>query len=289
VKLLHIVIISGLSGSGKTTVLRALEDKGFYCIDNMPATLIPTFAELLQHSTRGLSRVAVVVDIRGQEFLEDFQKIVDGLETRGHQVRIVFLESSTEALIRRYSETRRRHPLEKELGVPLREAVEKERGELAFLRESADKILDTTDLTVHQLRRELSRHLRAPLSSKMTVTFVSFGYSYGVPPESDIVMDVRFLANPFFVEELRPYTGQHPAVKQYVLENQHTREFMDKLSDLIAYLRPHYEEEGKSYLTIAVGCTGGKHRSVVVADRLAEIFHQQGVEVTVRHRDMERG
>ena len=286
---LYIIIISGLSGSGKSPALRALEDHGFYCVDNMPATLIPTFSELCQHSARGLSRVAFVVDIRGQEFLEHFQNVISRLREQGHEVRFLFLESSTEMLIRRYSETRRRHPLEKERGMPLPEAVSEERGEIAFLREIADEIIDTSDLTVHELRRLIMERLLIPVSEKMKVTFLSFGYSYGVPPESDIAMDVRFLANPFFVKELRPLTGDDKAVKDYVLEKEETRDFLERFGDLIEYLVPQYEREGKSYLTIAIGCTGGKHRSVVIAERLAEIFRARGKEVTVRHRDVERG
>lgn len=286
---LHIAIISGLSGSGKSTAVRALEDNGFYCIDNMPATFIPTFVELCQHSTTGLSRVAFVVDIRSQEFLEDFQRVVKGLKEGGHQVRILFLESSDETLIRRYSETRRRHPLEKERGLSLRDAVSQERGEMAFLRETADEIVETSDLTVHQLGKVIVERVLTPVPRKMKVTFLSFGYSYGVPPESDIVMDVRFLPNPFFVKELRALTGEDTSVEEYVLEKEDTTDFLERFRNLIEYLIPQYEKEGKSYLTIAVGCTGGKHRSVVIADHLAEIFRKQGKDITVRHRDMERG
>ncbi|MBW2039510.1 MAG: RNase adapter RapZ [Deltaproteobacteria bacterium] len=286
---MQITIISGLSGSGKSTAMRALEDNGFYCIDNMPATLIPTFVELCQHSTRGLSRVAIVVDIRGREFLENLQRVVKGLREVGHQVKMLFLESTDDVLVRRYSETRRRHPLEKERGISLPEAVTEERGEIAFLREIADEVIDTSVLNVHQLRDLIMERLLAPTAKRMKVTFLSFGYSYGIPTEADIVMDVRFLPNPFFVTELRGFTGEDKRVKDYVLEKEETNDFLHRFSKMIKYLIPIYEKEGKSYLTIAIGCTGGKHRSVVITERLAEILGQRGKEITVRHRDIKRG
>jgi len=286
---LHIMIISGLSGSGKSTAMKALEDSGFYCIDNMPAPLIPTFIELCQHSTRGLSKVAIVVDIRGKEFLEDFQKRIQDLREKGHDVKIIFLESSNDVLIRRYSETRRSHPVGKERGLSLPEAVKEERGEMAFLREIADEVIDTSDLTVHQLRDSIMERLMPSSTKRMKATLLSFGYSYGLPAEADIVMDVRLLPNPFFVRELRPLTGKDQEVKDYVLKQEETATFLQQFSEMIHYLIPLYEKEGKSYLTIAVGCTGGKHRSVVITEQLAAMVGQQGKEITVRHRDIERG
>jgi UPF0042 nucleotide-binding protein len=289
VKPLHITIISGLSGSGKSTAMKALEDSGYYCIDNMPAPLIPTFIELCQHSTGELAKVAIAVDIRGKEFLEDFQKRVQDLRAKGHTIKIIFLESTNEILIRRYSETRRRHPVEKELGIVLPEAVKQERGEMAFLREIADEVIDTSDLNVHQLRSVILEHLMAAPATRMQVALLSFGYSYGLPVEADIVMDVRLLSNPFFVKELRGLTGQDDKVRTYVLKQRETTEFLKRFGEMIAYLIPLYEKEGKSYLTIAIGCTGGKHRSVVIAEHVAALLAQQGTEVAVRHRDIERG
>jgi len=289
VKPLQITIISGLSGSGKSTAMRALEDSGFYCIDNMPATLIPTFIELCQHSTRGLSKVAIVVDIRGKEFLEDFQKVAQNLRSKGHKVTILFLESANDILIRRYSETRRSHPVEKERGIPLPEAVKEERGEMAFLREIADEVIDTSNLNVHQLRGIIMEHLMTSPAKRMKVTLLSFGYSYGLPTEADIVMDVRLLPNPFFIRELRGLTGEDAKVKDYVLKQEETTTFLERFSEMIEYLIPLYEKEGKSYLTIAIGCTGGKHRSVVITAHLTAMLRQRGKEVTVRHRDIERG
>jgi len=269
--------------------MKALEDSGFYCIDNMPATLIPTFIELCQHSTRGLSKVAIVVDIRGKEFLEDFQKRMQDLRRKGHEVKILFLESANDVLIRRYSETRRSHPVGKERGIPLPEAVKEERGEMAFLREIADEVIDTSDLNVHQLRDSIMERLTTSPAKRMKATLLSFGYSYGLPAEADIVMDVRLLPNPFFVRELRALTGKDKEVKDYVLKQEETAQFLRRFSEMIKYLIPLYEKEGKSYLTIAVGCTGGKHRSVVITEELAAMVGHQGKEVTVRHRDIERG
>ena len=288
-KPLHIIIISGLSGSGKSTAMRALEDSGFYCIDNLPATLIPTFVELCQHSTRGLAKVAIVVDIRGKEFLEGFQKVAQDLKNQGHEVKILFLESTDEALIRRYSETRRSHPVEKERGLSLPDAVREERGEMAFLREIADEVIDTSTLNVHQLRGAIMERLIPATAHHMKVTFLSFGYSYGIPTEADIVMDVRLLPNPFFISELRGLTGKDAQVRDYVLKQEETTPFIQRFSEMIEYLIPLYIKEGKSYLTIAIGCTGGKHRSVVITERLAEMLGQRNQRVTVRHRDVERG
>jgi UPF0042 nucleotide-binding protein len=255
----------------------------------MPATLIPTFIELCQHSTRGLSKVAIVVDIRGREFLEDFQKVVKGLRDKGHEMKILFLESADEVLIRRYSETRRSHPVEKERGLPLPEAVKQERGEMAFLREIADEVIDTSTLNVHQLRGIIMEHLLPATAQRMKVTLLSFGYSYGIPTEADIVMDVRLLPNPFFVRELRGLTGKDAQVRDYVLKQEETNTFLVRFSEMIEYLIPLYEKEGKAYLTIAIGCTGGKHRSVVIAEHVAEMLGQRGQRVTVRNRDVERG
>ena len=286
---LHIIIISGLSGSGKSTAMKALEDSGFYCIDNLPATLIPTFIELCQHSTRGLSKVAIVVDIRGKEFLEDFQKVAHDLRKQRHEVKILFLESADEVLIRRYSETRRSHPVEKERGFSLPEAVREERGEMAFLREIADEVIDTSTLNVHQLRGVIIERLLPATAQQMKVTLLSFGYSYGIPTEADIVMDVRLLPNPFFISDLRGLTGKEAKVRDYVLKQDETTPFLQRFSEMITYLIPLYEKEGKSYLTIAIGCTGGKHRSVVITERLADMLGQRDQRITVRHRDVERG
>jgi len=282
---LQLIIISGLSGSGKSTALAALEDSGYYCVDNLPASLIPTLVELCRHSSRDISRVAMVVDIRGREFLEGLQRTIESLRSKGHEVRVIFLEASDETLIARYNQTRRRHPLEKEKGVPLSEAVKVEREEMAFLREMADEVIETTTLSARDLRSLMMERL-GPLAREVRIEFVSFGFNYGLPSEADIVMDVRFLPNPFYVKELRELEGLHEAVRRYVLEKEESKGFIKLFTDLLDYLLPLYEKEGKFYLTVAFGCTGGRHRSVVIAEELADLMRKSGREVSVRHRDL---
>ena len=282
---LQLIIISGLSGSGKSTALAALEDSGYYCVDNLPASLIPTLVELCRHSSRDISRVAMVVDIRGREFLEGLQRTIESLRSKGHEVRVIFLEASDETLIACYNQTRRRHPLEKEKGVPLSEAVKVEREEMAFLREMADEVIETTTLSARDLRSLMMERL-GPLAREVRMEFVSFGFNYGLPSEADIVMDVRFLPNPFYVKELRELEGLHEAVRRYVLEKEESKGFIKLFTDLLDYLLPLYEKEGKFYLTVAFGCTGGRHRSVVIAEELADLMRKSGREVSVRHRDL---
>ncbi len=282
---LQLIIISGLSGSGKSTALAALEDSGYYCVDNLPASLIPTLVELCRHSSRDISRVAMVVDIRGREFLEGLQRTIESLRSKGHEVRVIFLEASDETLIARYNQTRRRHPLEKEKGVPLSEAVKVEREEMSFLREMADEVIETTTLSAWDLRSLMMERL-GPLAREVRMEFVSFGFNYGLPSEADIVMDVRFLPNPFYVKELRELEGLHEAVRRYVLEKEESKGFIKLFTDLLDYLLPLYEKEGKFYLTVAFGCTGGRHRSVVIAEELADLMRKSGREVSVRHRDL---
>lgn len=282
---LQLIIISGLSGSGKSTALAALEDSGYYCVDNLPASLIPTLVELCRHSSRDISRVAMVVDIRGREFLEGLQRTIESLRSKGHEVRVIFLEASDETLIARYNQTRRRHPLEKEKGVPLSEAVKVEREEMSFLREMADEVIETTTLSARDLRSLMMERL-GPLAREVRMEFVSFGFNYGLPSEADIVMDVRFLPNPFYVKELRELEGLHEAVRRYVLEKEESKGFIKLFTDLLDYLLPLYEKEGKFYLTVAFGCTGGRHRSVVIAEELADLMRKSGREVSVRHRDL---
>ena len=282
---LQLIIISGLSGSGKSTALAALEDSGYYCVDNLPASLIPTLVELCRHSSRDISRVAMVVDIRGREFLEGLQRTIESLRSKGHEVKVIFLEASDETLIARYNQTRRRHPLEKEKGVPLSEAVKVEREEMSFLREMADEVIETTTLSARDLRSLMMERL-GPLAREVRMEFVSFGFNYGLPSEADIVMDVRFLPNPFYVKELRELEGLHEAVRRYVLEKEESKGFIKLFTDLLDYLLPLYEKEGKFYLTVAFGCTGGRHRSVVIAEELADLMRKSGREVSVRHRDL---
>ncbi|HXI10984.1 MAG TPA: RNase adapter RapZ [Thermodesulfobacteriota bacterium] len=281
---MRLVVLSGPSGSGKSTAVKALEDLGFFCVDNMPVTLLPKFMELLA-SGGEISRVAAVVDVREREFLKSFGSVFSVLKEEGCAVELVYLDASDESLVRRFSETRRRHPLA-DTDSPL-EGILKERELLKEVKAHADRVVDTTNFNVHQLREVIKELFAGPVSSeKMTVTLVSFGYRYGIPTDADLVIDIRFLPNPFFVNALKGLDGTDERVREYVLGREETTEFLKRFTDLLEYLIPLYWKEGKSYLTVAVGCTGGKHRSVVVVEELASKV-LSGMTVTrKRHRDI---
>lgn len=266
----RIIVITGMSGSGKSTAIRALEDAGWYCIDNLPAPLLMKVTELGDAHPN----LAFVVDVREGEFLKDAPLAIEEARRAGHRVEVLFLDSSDEALVRRYSETRRRHPLSGSGGVA--EGIARERAALQWLREQAEHHLDTSTLTVHELRRQVSARFSATGERTLAVTVMSFGFKYGVPPNADLVFDVRFLPNPYFVPELKAHTGKEPAVAHYVLDRPDSWTFLDKSFELLEFLVPRYQKEGKSYLTVAIGCTGGKHRSVAIADAL----HRRLVEST---------
>jgi UPF0042 nucleotide-binding protein len=284
---LQVVIVTGLSGSGKSTAIHVLEDLGYYCIDNLPVALIPRFLELWQSSQEDIGRVALGIDLRERAFLGEFPRVFDELRTAGHRVEVLFLDAADEVLVRRFGETRRPHPLAP--GATPAEGVRLERAKLEALRERADRIIDTSALTVHELREELRRLLAgAEHPDTMTVSLVSFGYKYALPADADLVIDVRFLPNPFFVEELRPRTGLDPAVAGYVLRREETREFLGRLTALLDFTLPRYVREGKSYLTVAFGCTGGKHRSVVLVEELKRVLEGRSYRLLVQHRDMHR-
>jgi RNase adapter protein RapZ len=280
----RILLISGLSGSGKTHVLRALEDIGWLCVDNLPTVLIPRFADLIRDSA-GPERAALVVDIRERDFLRQFPHVYRQLRGKGIEVSLLFLEAAETALVRRFSETRRPHPLA--FNQPAIDGIREEREALKPVRKMADHILDTTDYTVHELRDYIKEHydLRAG-ASPLVVSVTSFAYRYGVPAEADLVFDVRFLPNPNFVPRLKPLTGNHAAVVRYMKRQPDTLTFLRKLGSLLSYVIPRYVREGKSYLTIAVGCTGGRHRSVMMANALGEVISRKGYTVRVRHRDL---
>jgi UPF0042 nucleotide-binding protein len=279
-----VLIITGLSGSGKTHVLRALEDSGWFCVDNLPTALIPPFADLIRRS-RPLARSALVVDMRESEFLRQFPQVYRQLKARGLAVSLVFVEADEKVLVRRFSETRRPHPLS--FNQPARDGIREEREALASIRKMADLILDTSTLTVHQLRDYVREHYELrPGKSAMVVSVLSFGYKYGVPSDADLVFDLRFLPNPNFVPRLKRLTGNHAAVVRYMKQQPETRSFLARLTSFLAYLLPRYQREGKSYLTIALGCTGGRHRSVMMANALGRILEAQGREARVRHRDL---
>lgn len=286
-KPIEFTIVTGMSGAGKTQALKCLEDRGFFCVDNLPPALIPVFADLVKESPQRIERVALVSDVRGGEFFDQLFEALERLRERGIKHRILFLEASDDVLVRRFKEARRPHPLQQD-GKSLEEAIEEERKRLRELREKADKVIDTSQLTIHDLRRAIERDFLAIEPDGMAVSIISFGFKYGIPPGADLVFDVRFLKNPNYEPALKPLTGKDSAVKDYVLSDPASKEFMRHLFSLIEFSLPHYAKEGKPYLSIAVGCTGGRHRSVTIAEELACFLKRHGYKVFVHHRDVER-
>jgi UPF0042 nucleotide-binding protein len=286
---LRIVLLTGMSGSGKSTAIKALEDAGWFCIDNLPVVLVPKLLELVAHGKSDeVHRLALVVDAREGRFLDQTPAAVGEVRREGHRLEVVFLDCSDEVLQRRFSETRRRHPLAPDATV--QEGVARERQMLAKLRDLADQVIDTTRMTVHELRDAVTvRFGAAEDSDSLNVTLVSFGYRNGIPAASDLVFDVRFLPNPYFVEGLKAHPGTDPRVSSWVLQRKSTQEFLDRLESLLAFLIPHYRSEGKSYLTVAIGCTGGRHRSVAVAEDLSRrLSEKHRAKVKVTHRDIDK-
>ncbi len=280
------VILTGLSGSGKTHAIRALEDLGYFCVDNLPSQLIPTFAELATRGDAGLDRVAIVVDVREGGFLKQFPKVYRKLKAMpGVEPRLIFLEANRSSLVRRFSETRRPHPLAPDRSVG--EGIDEERRKMSRIRSLADLIIDTSNLTVHELRdvfMRMTQHDRP--RSEMVVNLVSFGFKHGPPLDADLVFDVRCLPNPHFVDRLRPLTGRDPKVVRFMRRHAATREYLDRLTTFLEFALPQYVQEGKSYLTIAIGCTGGQHRSVMVAEALKKsLAGAKNVRLRVKHRD----
>jgi RNase adapter protein RapZ len=285
---MRIVVVSGLSGSGRSTAIHVLEDLGYYCIDNLPVKLVPHFLELAESLQESIHRVGLGIDLRERTFFGELPATLDHARGRGHSVEVLFLDASDDVLVRRFSETRRPHPLAGS-GGPM-DGIRREREKLAGIRALADRILDTTALTPHQLRADLiaSYGGEAPGSEGISLFVTSFGYKFGVPHDADMLLDVRFLPNPFFVDELRALPGTDSSVARFVMERPETCEFLDRTHSLLEYLLPRYQQEGKSYFTIAVGCTGGRHRSVVLANAIASRLLEAGHRVQVRHRDVER-
>ncbi|EIV90909.1 MULTISPECIES: RNase adapter RapZ [Frankia] len=283
---LDLAIITGLSGAGRSTAAKCLEDLGWFVVDNLPPALLSTMAELGHRSGGAVSRIAVVVDVRGRAFFSDLRAAVAALDARGMHPRMLFLEASDDALIRRFDHVRRPHPLQGDERVV--DGIGRERALLAELRGEADLVLDTTDLNVHELRSKIDAAFGQPGANRLNATVVSFGYKYGLPLDADLVADCRFLPNPHWVEELRPYTGRDPQVRSYVLAQPGAQEFLDQYAALLRLVGEGYAREGKRYLTLAVGCTGGKHRSVAMAEQLGARLAADGVGVRVVHRDLGR-
>lgn len=281
----HIVVVTGLSGSGRSAALKSFEDLGYTCIDNLPLNLLPAFSEYAL-TPGSATLTAIGIDIREPHFPRKFPEQYGRLKAAGLAIELLFLEASDQTIVRRFSETRRPHTLAKG-GVPLVDAIRTEREALATVRTLADQILDTTDYTVHDLRQAIERRYSGPGGSRpLMLTIVTFGYKYGIPYELDLLFDVRFLPNPHFVEGLRPLTGLEPQVRDFVLGKQESGEFIERLIDFLAYLLPRYRAEGKSYLNVGFGCTGGRHRSVAISLVVAERLRKLGFDVNLKHRDV---
>ena len=285
---MELLIVTGMSGAGKSRAVNALEDIGFYCVDNLPPRLIPKFAELCMQSQEPIPRVAIVVDIRGGKWFDRLPEILQELKDQCGDYKILFLECDSQVLKRRYKETRRQHPLLAETNGSLSEAIERERAMLHDLRRQTDYLIDTTHLSPAQLKESVVSLFLDNADAGMSITCMSFGFKYGYPEEADLVMDVRCFANPFYVDELRHKTGLDADVREYVLNDPHIAGFQQRLYDLIEYMLPLYRNEGKSQLVIAIGCTGGKHPPVTVAEGLFEHLREQGLRVNVRHRDIRK-
>jgi len=281
-------IITGLSGSGKSTAMAAFEDSGFYCVDNMPIELLPKFLDLPLESNPGINGFAFVMDIRASRFLSLFSSVLRELEKKGHHPEIIFLEASENTLLKRYSQTRRHHPVGRDKS--LIESIKSEKRAMLPIRKISQRVIDTSDYNVHKLSSEIRKlakqHSCKPVSMKINI--LSFGFKYGIPKDADLVVDMRFLSNPFFVPELKEKSGESMDVKDFVLSTGPARIFLEKYLNLLDYLIPLYTKEGKAYLTIGIGCTGGRHRSVAIAGSIFEHLSQKGFEPGIIHRDIDR-
>lgn len=280
------VVVAGMSGAGRSNAAAVFEDLNWFVIDNMPPALISKVADLVERPGSETERVVLVIGRGGSDYIDELAPELDLLRSTSARVRVLFLDSSDDILIQRYEGTRRRHPLG---GVGLAEDIRRERELLSGLKDQADIVIDTSDLNVHQLRDKIIGLFESIESDPtMRISVVSFGYKYGIPRDVDLIFDVRFLPNPHWVPELRTHTGLQKAVRKYVLDQPDTQEFLTKLDDLFSFLLPAYKKEGKSYLNVAIGCTGGKHRSVVVAEELSKLFKDKGFNPGVSHRDISR-
>jgi UPF0042 nucleotide-binding protein len=280
----HLLIVTGLSGSGRSATLKAFEDMGFNCVDNLPLALLSAFVEFAQGSEEAF-RSVIGIDIREKGFPERLPALYGELKSRGLSIEMLFLDASDQTIVRRFSETRRPHPLARG-ATALLDGIQSERTALAEVRKLADRIIDTTDYTVHDLRQTIERQYAAEDTGRpMLITLLTFGYKFGLPYDIDLLFDLRFLPNPHFVPELRPHSGEDPGVREYIMAQPDSAEFLSRLQGFIEYLLPRYRREGKSYLTIGFGCTGGRHRSVAVSLMIAERLRQSGYDVIIKHRD----
>lgn len=285
-KKFNLLIISGLSGSGKSTAIHALEDVGFFCVDNMPVLLLPRFLELRSGSASEVQKLAFGMDLREKGFLQHYQEVFSSLKKEGYHLEILFLEADEEVLIKRYSQTRRQHPIGH--GKGLRDSIRSEHKQLDGLKQIADQVIDTSGMTVHQLKKWVLNHTSRHIHPRgMRINVLSFGFKYGVPAEADVILDVRFIPNPYFIPELNALSGTDPRVQQFVLKWPETDAFLDRVFGLLDFLIPLYQKEGKAYLTLAFGCTGGRHRSVTVAEKVFEHLRTPDREAVLTHRDMD--
>ena len=284
---MQLIIVTGMSGSGKSTAIRALEDDGFYCIDNLPPALIPKFTELCLGQPEKFNKVALGIDIRGGELFTDLFSSLEMIKESGYNYDILFLDSSDQVLIKRYKETRRNHPLAREGRIE--EGIVKERVLLKEVKQKSDQIIDTTNLLPKDIRDIVRRiFVKEEDFDNLMITVATFGFKYGIPMDSDLVFDVRFMANPYYIPEIRPFTGNDQVVQDYVMKNQVSVDFLEKLQDMIKFLIPHYIKEGKHQLVISIGCTGGKHRSVTIGNKLCEQLEKMGHSAFIQHRDIEK-
>ena len=284
---MRFIVITGISGAGKSLVANYLEDAGFFCIDNLPPLLIPKIAEICSQSYRKMDKIAVVIDIRGGELLNDLFPALDSLSKDGHTYEILFMEASDNVVIKRYKESRRSHPLDREGS--LKKAIAEERKVLEKIKNRADYVIDTSNLTPKQLKEAITGIIvDSEEFGGQIINIISFGFKYGIPIECDLVFDVRFIPNPYYIESMKKHTGKHEDVRDYVLGMPETKIFNEKLYDLLDFLIPNYVKEGKSQLVIGIGCTGGRHRSVVIADELVKNLEEKKHRVVIEHRDIEK-
>lgn len=280
------VIVSGLSGAGKTQAMRALEDLGYFCVDNLPPTLVPKFAEACGRGSGKIQKIALAIDIRGGEFFEDIFESFNYLTREGYNYEVLFLEANDDALVKRYKESRRKHPLAPDGRILT--GITCEREKLRKVRDKANNIINTTKLSTRVLREKITEIYaeEGQVETEIIITVLSFGFKYGIPVDSDLVFDVRFLPNPFYIKKLKPYSGLDNPVKDYVFSFEETNKFIEKLTDMLSFLIPNYKKEGKRQLIISIGCTGGRHRSVAIADKTYETLCEKGFKANIDHRDI---